>query len=356
MRESLSQAMGGTPAGVAVALSMQDWMRERAVHVEHALEGFLPPVGGAPAGMEPDRLHEAMRYAVLGGGKRVRPLLVYAAGELVQAPAAILDGAACAVELIHAYSLVHDDMPAMDNDDMRRGRPTVHRQYDEATALLVGDALQTLAFEALVKPLLPGGVGADASPAAGQSLPAALAAEDGPVGAALRGAGQETSEAVPVALMVAALAHAAGSRGMAGGQALDIDGVGLRLSREQLERMHSLKTGAMLAVSVELGLLAGGLPEPALMQAMRRYGAIIGLAFQVVDDILDVTADSATLGKTAGKDQAQDKPTYVSMLGLEEARSLAVRLRDDAHACLQGLGERAARLRALADYVVERVN
>lgn len=344
MKESLAGAVGATRAGVAGALSMQDWMRERAVHVEHALEAVLPPVGGQPAGMEPDRLHEAMRYAVLGGGKRVRPLLVYAAGELVGAPAAVLDGAACAVELIHAYSLVHDDMPAMDNDDMRRGRPTVHRQYDEATALLVGDALQTLAFEALVRPLVPAVAGVDATPgAATSSIPGQAAAASAAAG-------------LPVALMVAALAHAAGSRGMAGGQALDIDGVGLRLSREQLERMHGLKTGAMLAVSVELGLLAGGQPAPALMQAMRRYGAIIGLAFQVVDDILDVTADSATLGKTAGKDQAQDKPTYVSMLGLEEARSLAMRLRDDAHACLQGLGERAARLRALADYVVERVH
>ncbi|MDO4231827.1 MAG: polyprenyl synthetase family protein [Lautropia sp.] len=350
MKESLAGAVGETQAGVAGALSMQDWMRERAVHVEHALEAVLPPVSGQPAGMEPDRLHEAMRYAVLGGGKRVRPLLVYAAGELVQAPAAVLDGAACAVELIHAYSLVHDDMPAMDNDDMRRGRPTVHRQYDEATALLVGDALQTLAFEALVKPLVPAVAGTDAQASAARPGAGASPAQAQPAPAA------STSAGMPVAMMVAALAHAAGSRGMAGGQALDIDGVGLRLSREQLERMHSLKTGAMLAVSVELGLLAGGQPEPALMQAMRRYGAIIGLAFQVVDDILDVTADSATLGKTAGKDQAQDKPTYVSMLGLEEARSLAMRLRDDAHACLQGLGEHAARLRALADYVVERVH
>jgi geranyltranstransferase len=264
-----------------------------------------------------------MRYAVLGGGKRVRPLLVYAAGELVGADARVLDGAACAVELIHVYSLVHDDMPAMDNDDMRRGKPTVHRQYGEAMAMLVGDALQALAFEVLVAPLVEG----DAQAAK-----------------------------LPAATMVAALARAAGSWGMAGGQALDIEGVGLRLSRPQLEAMHRAKTGAMLSVSVELGLLAGGQPSADLAGAMQRYGRAIGLAFQVVDDILDVTADSATLGKTAGKDQAQDKPTYVSLLGLEGARALAADLHAQAHACLQALGPRADRLRMLADFIVERLH
>ncbi|MDO5056559.1 MAG: polyprenyl synthetase family protein [Lautropia sp.] len=326
IEHELSAAIGRTPAAVAGPLSMQDWMHERAAHVEQALEACLPPsASGLAPGMAPDRLHEAMRYAVLGGGKRVRPLLVYAAGELVGAPQAVLDGAACSVELIHAYSLVHDDMPAMDNDDMRRGRPTVHRQFGEATAMLVGDALQALAFEALALPLLPG--------------------SGGPTVAA---------GGLPTARMVAALARAAGSRGMAGGQALDIEGVGVRLSRPQLESMHRLKTGAMLAVSVELGLLAGGEPSPVLMQAIHRYGAAIGLAFQVVDDILDVTADSATLGKTAGKDQAQDKPTYVSLLGLDEARRLARELHAEAHACLDGLGAGADRLRALADFIVDR--
>lgn len=330
IEHELSAAIGQARPAVAGPLTMQVWMGERAAHIEHVLDACLPPaLSGLGPGMAPDRLHEAMRYAVLGGGKRVRPLLVYAAGELVDAPVAVLDGAACAVELIHAYSLVHDDMPAMDNDDMRRGRPTVHRQFGEATAMLVGDALQALAFEALVTPLLP----------------AACAGEP---------AGAGDARQPPAARMVAALARAAGSQGMAGGQALDIEGVGLRLSRPQLESMHRLKTGAMLAVSVELGLLAGGQPSPALMQAIQRYGDTIGLAFQVVDDILDVTADSATLGKTAGKDQAQDKPTYVSLLGLDEARRLAERLHADAHACLDGLGEGAGRLRSLADFIVDR--
>ncbi len=308
----------------AAPLTMQAWMQCQAERAECALERVLPPASsGLAPGLAPDRLHEAMRYAVLGGGKRVRPLLVYAAGELVDADPEVLDGAACAVELIHAYSLVHDDMPAMDNDDMRRGRPTVHRQFGEATAMLVGDALQALAFEALVAPMASG------------------ARQDG---------------SLPVAKMVAALARAAGSWGMAGGQALDIEGVGRKLDRAQLESMHRLKTGAMVAVSSQLGLLAGGQPAPALAEAIDRFGAIIGLAFQVVDDILDVTADSATLGKTAGKDQAQDKPTYVSVLGLDEARALAVGLRADAHRCLDGIGPRAERLRELADFIVDRFN
>ncbi|WP_455227912.1 polyprenyl synthetase family protein [Lautropia mirabilis] len=304
-------------------MTLQAWMQACAAHVEEALAARLPGPSGQAPGLAPDRLHEAMRYAVLGGGKRVRPLLVYAAGELVGADARVLDGAACAVELIHVYSLVHDDMPAMDNDDMRRGKPTVHRQYGEAMAMLVGDALQALAFEVLVAPLVEG------DPQAAR---------------------------VPAATMVAALARAAGSWGMAGGQALDIEGVGLRLSRPQLEAMHRAKTGAMLSVSVELGLLAGGQPSADLAEAMQRYGRAIGLAFQVVDDILDVTADSATLGKTAGKDQAQDKPTYVSLLGLEGARALAADLHAQAHACLQALGPRADRLRMLADFIVERLH
>ena len=320
-QDILATALGASPA--AAPLTLQAWMQACAAHVEEALAARLPGPSGQAPGLAPDRLHEAMRYAVLGGGKRVRPLLVYAAGELVGADARVLDGAACAVELIHVYSLVHDDMPAMDNDDMRRGKPTVHRQYGEAMAMLVGDALQALAFEVLVAPLVEGDLQAAKEPAAA---------------------------------MVAALARAAGSWGMAGGQALDIEGVGLRLSRPQLEAMHRAKTGAMLSVSVELGLLAGGQPSADLAEAMQRYGRAIGLAFQVVDDILDVTADSATLGKTAGKDQAQDKPTYVSLLGLEGARALAADLHAQAHACLQALGPRADRLRMLADFIVERLH
>jgi farnesyl diphosphate synthase len=261
---------------------------------------------------------------VLGGGKRVRPLLVYAAGEVSGATPAVLDGAACAVELIHAYSLVHDDMPCMDDDDLRRGRPTVHRQYGEAMAMLVGDALQALAFEALVKPLR------------GDRLP--------------------DSATVPVAEMVAVLADAAGARGMAGGQAIDLGAVGIRLQRHQLEAMHQLKTGAMLAASVRLGLLGGGVPSPATATAAAAYAAAVGLAFQVVDDILDVTADSGTLGKTAGKDLAQDKPTYVSILGLAESQALARELGRRARFALEPLGEPAIRLAQLADFVVDRVN
>ncbi|MDO4683272.1 MAG: polyprenyl synthetase family protein [Lautropia sp.] len=319
-KNGLLSAAGLVAEKVTAPLPLDAWMQARAGHVECVLQKVLPasPSGMAP-GLAPEQLHEAMRYAVLGGGKRVRPLLVYAAGELVDASPAVLDGAACAVELIHAYSLVHDDMPAMDNDDMRRGKPTVHKQFGEATAMLVGDALQALAFEALTAPLL------------GQA-----------------------GQAVPVARMVSGLAKAAGAAGMAGGQALDMAGVGHRLTREQLERMHQLKTGAMLSVSTDLGLLAGGEPSPALSEAIGHYGRVIGLAFQVVDDILDVTADSATLGKTAGKDQAQDKPTYVSMLGLDEARALAIDLRAQAHACLAGLGPGADRLRQLADFIVDR--
>ena len=232
-QDILATALGASPA--AAPLTLQAWMHACAAHVEEALAARLPGPSGQASGLAPDRLHEAMRYAVLGGGKRVRPLLVYAAGELVGADARVLDGAACAVELIHVYSLVHDDMPAMDNDDMRRGKPTVHRQYGEAMAMLVGDALQALAFEVLVAPLVEG------DPQAAR---------------------------VPAATMVAALARAAGSWGMAGGQALDIEGVGLRLSRPQLEAMHRAKTGAMLSVSVELGLLAGGQPSADLAEAM----------------------------------------------------------------------------------------
>ncbi|MGE0800911.1 MAG: polyprenyl synthetase family protein [Lautropia sp.] len=305
--------------------SWADWVGQCGSQVEAALERVLPPAdSGQGAGLAPDRLHEAMRYAVLGGGKRVRPLLVYGAGEISGADSRLLDGAACAVELIHAYSLVHDDLPCMDDDALRRGKPTVHKQYDEATAMLVGDALQALAFSALVAPVV-------ATAATAESPP-------------------------PIAAMVATLARAAGSLGMAGGQALDLAAIGRHLERPQLETMHRLKTGAMLAVSVELGLLAGGPPQPAAAVALADYGAAIGLAFQVVDDILDVTADSMTLGKTAGKDQAQDKPTYVSMLGLEPSRELAQSLRQRAHAALQPFGDKAARLRQLADFVVDRLH
>ncbi|MFV5214953.1 polyprenyl synthetase family protein [Azonexus caeni] len=262
----------------------------------------------------PQRLHDAMRYATLGGGKRVRPLLVFAAGELAGADAARLDVAACAVELIHAYSLVHDDLPCMDDDVLRRGRPTCHVEYDEPTALLVGDSLQTLAFELL----------------ASQPL------------------GERQLE------MIALLAHASGSRGMAGGQAIDLASVGKPLEQVELELMHALKTGALIRAAVLLGALAGEPLSETERQQLDRFAKRAGLLFQVVDDILDCTASTATLGKTAGKDEAADKPTYVALLGLERARAYADELRSEALAALNCFGQRADRLIQLADFICHR--
>ncbi|CDY76059.1 Octaprenyl diphosphate synthase / Dimethylallyltransferase / (2E,6E)-farnesyl diphosphate synthase / Geranylgeranyl pyrophosphate synthetase [Caballeronia glathei] len=295
-------------------MTFEQWMRASLDRVETALEHYLPGVDVAPA-----RLHDAMRYAVLGGGKRVRPLLCHAAGELTGAEAAALEAASAALEMIHVYSLVHDDMPAMDDDALRRGKPTVHIQYDEATALLVGDALQSQAFITLT--------------AAGNAL----------------------SDRQQAAL-VRELAVASGSIGMAGGQAIDLGSVGQKLSRPELETMHRKKTGALLRASVRMGALAGEAPTEASLRALDDYSAAVGLAFQVVDDILDVTADSATLGKTAGKDAKDDKPTYVSIIGLDASRELAAQLRRDAHAALEPFGARAQRLAELADLVVNRVH
>ncbi len=301
---------------------LSNWMARQGERVERALDRVLPVA--APGGSGADGLHEAMRYAVLGGGKRVRPLLVYAAGEVSSARQEVLDGSACAVELIHAYSLVHDDLPCMDNDDVRRGKPTVHKRYGEAQAMLVGDALQALAFEALV--------------------------------AQLQAVGRNDAHSLPVAAMVSTLAVAAGSCGMAGGQALDLAAVGTRLDRAQLEAMHQKKTGALLAAAVRLGMLCGGPLVAPAAEAVAAYSASVGLAFQVVDDILDVTSDSKTLGKTAGKDQAQDKPTYVSILGLAQSQQLARQLGQRAAQAAQSLGARGARLGELAEFVVHRVN
>ncbi|WP_172203791.1 polyprenyl synthetase family protein [Niveibacterium sp. COAC-50] len=287
------------------------WMRQRQAETEAALERLLPD-----ARIAPQRLHDAMRYATLGGGKRVRPMLVYAAGELASANARALDHAACAVEMIHAYSLVHDDMPCMDDDVLRRGKPTVHVEYDEATALLVGDALQTQAFLVLAEPDL-----------------------------------FDDSRRQLEALQL--LARASGSRGMAGGQAIDLASVGQTLDRESLEVMHLHKTGALIRASVQLGALCGDVPPDAL-QALDRFGKSIGLLFQVVDDILDAEADTTTLGKTAGKDAANNKPTYVTLLGSSEAKRFAADLRSDAHASLAMFGERARRLAQLTDYIVDR--
>jgi len=288
-----------------------DWMGGVQADVEAALSHFLPA-----ADAQPTKLHEAMRYTALGGGKRVRPLLVYASGALFGADAASLARAACALEMIHVYSLVHDDMPCMDDDALRRGKPTVHVAYDEATALLVGDTLQARAFEVL---------------AGDGSLPPARLIK-----------------------MLRLLAEAAGSAGMCGGQAIDLDSVGLALSLEQLETMHQLKTGALLRASVLLGALCGKDLNATELEALKAYSKAVGLAFQVVDDVLDATADSATLGKTAGKDAADNKPTYVSILGLAPSQALAEQLRREAHEALAPFGEQALRLRELADLIVQR--
>lgn len=287
------------------------WTQACQARMESVLAEWLPP-----SQIAPQRLHEAMRYAVLGGGKRVRPLLAFAAGEVSGAPPDRVQHAAAAVELIHAYSLVHDDMPAMDNDALRRGKPTVHVEFDEATALLVGDALQSLAFDILA--------GTPLADNAGRQLK-----------------------------MVQLLAQAAGSRGMAGGQAIDIASVGKPLDLTELEFMHIHKTGALIRASVLLGAACGNVSDNT-RTALDHYAKCIGLAFQVVDDVLDAEASSATLGKTAGKDAADNKPSYVSLLGAAHARELAQELRAEAHASLDKLDISADRLRQLADFVIER--
>lgn len=286
-------------------------MQARQARIESALDRVLPG-----ADIAPQRLHEAMRYAVLGGGKRIRPLLAYAGGEATGAPLEAADRVGAAVELIHVYSLVHDDLPCMDDDVLRRGKPTVHVQYDEATALLVGDSLQSLAFGVL----------------AGVSLPDAAVLVD----------------------MLARLATAAGSRGMAGGQAVDLDSLGKPLSLPELEFMHVHKTGALIRASVLLGAQCGTASDPARLEALDRYAKCIGLAFQVVDDVLDATASTATLGKTAGKDADANKPTYVSVLGVEAARRFAGELLDEALGSLDKLDGQGERLAQLGRFIVTR--
>jgi geranylgeranyl pyrophosphate synthase len=265
------------------------------------------------------RLREAMQYSTLGGGKRLRPILVYLTGESLGAPLAELDSPAAAVELIHVYSLVHDDLPAMDDDDLRRGRATCHRAYDEATAILVGDALQALAFAVL------------ADETRGHQQPGARLA------------------------MIRALADASGTGGMAGGQAVDLAAVGQKLSVADIENMHRRKTGALIQGSVLLGAHAASLTEGPRLEALRTFGAEIGLAFQIQDDILDVEGDSSLLGKTTGADAALNKPTYPSTAGLPASRERARQLRDTAIDALRPLGAQGAALADLAHFVVSRV-
>jgi farnesyl diphosphate synthase len=295
------------------ALNFDAWSRESLAAVESALEAWVP--ADAPAG-----LGEAMRYGVLDGGKRLRPLLVLAGCQALQGAEDAALRAAVAVELIHAYSLVHDDMPCMDNDVLRRGKPTVHVKYGEAQAMLAGDAMQALAFEVLTP----------------------LPSESAGIEPALQ------------SRLTGLLARAAGHAGMAGGQAIDLASIGRPLGEDALRDMHRRKTGALLQASVLMGAACGH-PTPAVWQSLSDYGAAIGLAFQVVDDILDVTQASETLGKTAGKDIDSNKPTYVSVLGLDAARRHARELRGQAHAALARSGlAGTALLAVLADKVVER--
>ncbi|NJM43181.1 MAG: polyprenyl synthetase family protein [Brachymonas sp.] len=290
--------------------TFEAWNEVKCAQVEAALAQWVPEQAPADLG-------QAMRYAVLGGGKRLRPLLAMAACESVQGDAHAALRAGCAAELIHAYSLVHDDMPCMDNDVLRRGKPTVHVKFGQASALLAGDALQALAFELLTP-------------------------QDGSVSAAVQ------------AQLCGLLARAAGEAGMAGGQAIDLASIGQQLSQAQLRRMHELKTGALLQASVMMGAACGNASKVQLT-ALQSYGQAIGLAFQVVDDILDVTADSATLGKTAGKDALAGKPTYVSILGMQPSQDLAKHLHLQALAALKtGELQQTQALHALADWVVAR--
>lgn len=280
--------------------------------METALARVLPD-----ASIAPETLHAAMRYAALGGGKRIRPMLAFAAGEAVGADPARVEYAACAVELIHVYSLTHDDLPCMDDDDLRRGKPTCHVQFDQATALLVGDALQSLAFEVL------------ADPAACADSATQLA-------------------------MLALLAQASGSRGMAGGQAADLAATGRTLELAELEFMHIHKTGALIQAAVLLGAMSAGAPSDAQRAGLQRYAHCVGLAFQVMDDVLDAETDTATLGKTAGKDAAQGKATYLTLMSAKEARGYAHELIESALAALAPFGPAGASLAAIARFIVER--
>ncbi|KZX63090.1 MAG: farnesyl diphosphate synthase [Pseudomonadota bacterium] len=292
-----------------------DYQKGCQQRVDGCLEAlFVPPLP------QLERLYQAMRYSVMNGGKRVRPLLVYAACEALNGDKTDADGAACAVELIHAYSLVHDDLPAMDDDDLRRGQPTTHKAFDEACAILAGDGLQSLAFEAMAQ------------------------AEHNPQDAALR------------LRMFAVLARAAGPAGMVGGQAIDLGSVGLKLDRDALELMHRHKTGALIEASVQLGALASGHADADNLASLSQYARAIGLAFQVQDDILDVESDTATLGKHQGADIARDKPTYPAQLGMDAAKAYALELRDQALHALRPFDTAAEPLRELARYIVERRN
>ena len=281
--------------------------------VETALNRWLPDPS-----VQPEKLHEAMRYSVMGNGKRIRPVILYATGEAFGIDLTALDGPACAVEIIHAYSLIHDDLPAMDDDDLRRGRPTCHKAYDDATAILAGDALQALAFHIL--------------------------AHDPDI---------KVNDQQRLS-MIETLAIASGSRGMAGGQAIDLASVGISLTIAELENMHIHKTGALIRASAELGALSVDNVDPELLSRISQYAKCIGLAFQIKDDILDIESDTETLGKPQGSDIAMNKPTYPNLLGMDGAKKAANDLYNEALECLDAFNKKADMLRAIADYIVKR--
>ncbi len=295
--------------------SIAEEIRQLAELAEQALDRLLPPAESAPT-----RLHAAMRYAVTGGGKRIRPVLTYATGRALNMSPDQLHGPACAVEIIHAYSLIHDDLPAMDDDDLRRGRPTCHRSFDEATAILAGDALQALAFEVLIKEL------------------------DG------------NARITFGCEMLLILAQAAGHQGMAGGQAIDLAAVDQQLNLEELENMHRLKTGALIEAAVILPALCCARANTAQKNALQIYARNIGLAFQIQDDILDVIGDTETLGKPQGADLALNKPTYYSLLGLDGARAKLYDVHQAALHAISFFDDRADLLRGIADYIIERTH
>ena len=297
------------------AYDLTDFMNTCQIRAEKALESRLPGAAQMPA-----RLHEAMRYSTLGGGKRLRPLLTYATGTALGVNLDILDGPACAMEYIHVYSLIHDDLPAMDNDDLRRGKPTCHKAYDEATAILAGDALQAQAFLILA---------------------------------------QDPTIAVPAASrlqMIETLARASGSVGMVGGQAIDLESVGQHIDLPSLENMHIRKTGALIRASVQLACHAAPSLDPVLAGKLDHYAKCIGLSFQIQDDILDEESDTATLGKTQGKDRDNQKPNYPALLGMSGAKAKAMELHEDAIASLESLGESATLLRQLSHFIIQRRN
>ncbi len=293
-------------------MPVNEFLKQCQSRVNSVLEQHLPGQNGVAP-----RLFRAMHYSVFNGGKRIRPVLVYATAQALNAPFSKCDNAACAVELIHTYSLIHDDLPSMDDDDLRRGKPTCHIAFDEATAILAGDALQALAFEILV---------------------------------------DDTSPGIPEnkLKMIAQLAHASGAHGMVAGQAIDLASVGARLTLDELKQMHRHKTGALIAASVNLGALAAGNASQQQRRALQKYAECIGLAFQIKDDILDVEGDTATLGKQQGADVANGKPTYTSILGLEQARNSALEQHQLAMEALSLFDKNADHLRNLSAYIIER--